>query len=127
MPRAGRHFAPAAVGFMLHPTKCWRTASMMVGRLIGWVLILVGIGMLTHDLLDWLSTKVWAPLVLGELWYSLAPGSLNMLQRIVEADIAPFLWDPVITTILFCWAFAVFIVLGLLVHHLFRERTSRSF
>jgi hypothetical protein len=37
------------------------------------------------------------------------------VQAVVQRYIHPFLWDPIIVTILFCWAFAVLMVVGLLI------------
>ena len=100
---------------------------MMVGRLVGWLLILAGIAVLVQDVMTSLDTRIWAPLALGQLWGNLDRTSLNFVQDLVVRYLSSFLWDPVITSLLFCWAFAVFIVLGLIVHHIFRERTSKSF
>ena len=37
---------------------------------------------------------------LGELWFKLDPGSLNLLQAVVERYIWPPLWDPAIASVL---------------------------
>jgi hypothetical protein len=98
----------------------------MVGRLIGWIIFLAGLSVLVRDVLVWIDTKRWAPLALGQLWFDLNRSSLNLVQAVVQRYIHPFLWDPIIVTILLCWAFVVLIVLGLLilaVSHI-RARTS---
>ena len=85
----------------------------MIARLIGWIIFLAGISVLVRDVLVWIDTKHWAPIALGQLWYDLNRSSLNLVQAIVQRYIHPFLWDPIIVTILLWWAFAVFMVLGL--------------
>jgi hypothetical protein len=87
----------------------------MIGRLIGWIIFLAGLSVLVRDLLVWFDTKHWAPIALGQLWFDLNRSSLNLFQAVVQRYIHPFLWDPIIVTILLCWAFAVLMVLGLLI------------
>jgi hypothetical protein len=87
----------------------------MIGRLIGWVFFLAGLAVLVRDVLVWIDTKRWVPIALGQLWFDLDRSSLNLVQAVVQRYIHPFLWDPIIVTILLCWAFAVLMVLGLVI------------
>jgi hypothetical protein len=89
-----------------------RGASMIVGRVIGWILFLAGAAVLVRDLLVWIDTKHWAPIALGQLWYDLNRSSLNLVQAVVQRYIHPFLWDPIIVNVLLSWAFAVLMFLG---------------
>jgi hypothetical protein len=98
---------------------------MIVGRLIGWVAFLAGAAVLVRDVLVWIDTKHWAPLALGQLWYDLNRSSLNLVQAVVQRYIHPFLWDPIIVSILLCWAFAVLMVFGALLLIVFRSRSPR--
>jgi hypothetical protein len=99
----------------------------MVGRLIGWIIFLAGLAVLVRDALVWLDTKRWAPIALGQLWYDLNRSSLNLVQAVVQRYLHPYLWDPIIVTILLCWAFAVLMVLGLLILALSgRRRQARA-
>jgi hypothetical protein len=87
----------------------------MIGRLIGWVVFLAGLAVLARDVFVWIDTKHWAPIALGQLWYDLNRSSLNLVQAVVQRYIHPYLWDPIIVTILLWWAFAALMVLGLLI------------
>jgi len=87
----------------------------MITRLIGWIIFLAGVSVLVRDVLVWIDTKRWAPMALGQLWYDLNRSSLNLVQAVVQRYIHPFLWDPVIVSILLCWAFAVLMVVGLVI------------
>ena len=98
---------------------------MIVGRLIGWVAFLAGAAVLVRDVLVWIDTKHWAPLALGQLWYDLNRSSLNLVQAVVQRYIHPFLWDPIIVSILLCWAFAVLMVFAALLLIVFRRRSPR--
>ena len=99
--------------------------SMIVGRVIGWMALLAGAAVLVRDLLVWIDTKHWAPIALGQLWYDLGRSSLNLVQAVTQRYIHPFLWDPIIVTILLWWAFAVLMVLGVLLHVVFRKSNAR--
>jgi hypothetical protein len=95
---------------------------MIVGRVIGWVLLLAGLVVLARDLLGWLDTGVFAPVALGQLWFDLSPGSLNLVQAVVQRYIHPALWEPGITSVLFLWASPFLLVLGMLLLVLCRRR-----
>src|ERR1700731_4100162 len=97
----------------------------MIGRLIGWVIFLTGLSVLVRDVLVCIHSKLWAPIPLGQLWFDFSRSSLNLVQAVVQRYIHPFLWDPIIVTILLCWAFAVLMVFGLLILLLSRKRTRR--
>ena|SRR5215471_1112614 len=94
----------------------------MIGRLIGWIFFLAGVSVLVRDVLVWIDTKHWAPIALGQLWYDFNRSSLNLVQAVVQRYVHPFLWDPIIVSILLCWAFAVLMVPGLLILALSRRR-----
>ena len=97
----------------------------MIGRLIGWIIFLAGLSVLVRDVLVWIDTKLWTPISLGQMWFDFSRSSLNLVQAVVQRYINPFLWDPIIVTILLCWAFAVFMVLGLLILALCGRRAPR--
>jgi hypothetical protein len=65
---------------------------------------------------------------LGELWFKLDVGSLNLVQAVVERYIWPPLWDPVIASVLQIPAALFFavpaVILAALCH--FRRRGSRA-
>ena len=98
---------------------------MIVGRVIGWIALLAGAAVFVRDLLVWVDTKHWAPIALGQLWYDLGRSSLNLVQAVTQRYIHPFLWDPIIVSILLSWAFVVLMVLGVLLLIVFRKRDAR--
>ena len=98
---------------------------MIVGRVIGWIVLLAGAAVLVRDGLVWVDTKHWAPIALGQLWYQLNRSSLNLVQAVVQRYIHPFLWDPIIVSVLLSWAFAVLMILGVLLLVLFRRRNAQ--
>jgi hypothetical protein len=60
------------------------------------------------------------------LWYQLNRSSLNLVQAVIQRYILPFLWDPIIVTVLLSWAFAVLMILGVLLLVVFRKRVRYS-
>ena len=98
----------------------------MIGRLIGWIIFLAGLSVLVRDVMVWIDTKDWAPIALGQLWFDLNRSSLNLVQAVVQRYIHPFLWDPIIVSVLLCWAFVVLMILGLLLLLAFRRRNARG-
>jgi len=97
-----------------------------VGCLIGGsIIFFAGVSVLAQDVLEWIVTDRWAPIALGQLWYKLNRSSLNLVQAVVQRYIHPFLWDPIIVSILLCWAFAVLMVFGALLLIVFRRRSPR--
>ena len=98
---------------------------MIVGRVIGWIVLLAGAAVLVRDGLVWIDTKHWAPIALGQLWYQLNRSSLNLVQAVVQRYIHPFLWDPIIVSLLLSRAFAVLMILGVLLLVLFRRRNAQ--
>lgn len=99
---------------------------MIVWRVIGWVMVLAGLSVLAHDVIAWHDTRIWAPVAFGQLWYELDRSSLNLVQAATQRYLPPLLWDPVIVSLLLCWAFAVLIALGAAILVLSRRTAQRS-
>lgn len=85
---------------------------MIVGRLIGAVILLVGLGVLVRDLLVLIDTGSWAPLSFGQWWLDFDRPGLAIARAGVERTLGPTVWDPVITSLLMLWASLTLIVLG---------------
>jgi len=81
----------------------------------GWLLLLAALAVAGWELLAPSETAGFALRPLGELWYRLSPGSLNLLQAIVERYIWPPLWDPAIVGVLRLPALLVFAVPALII------------
>lgn len=50
---------------------------------------------------------------LGAAWYGLSPDTLNLAQAVIQRNVHPYLWDPVVQWILLQPAWAVFLVISL--------------
>ncbi|MBO6825535.1 MAG: hypothetical protein JJ879_04990 [Sneathiella sp.] len=98
---------------------------MIVGRIIGWILFIIGLGLVGAELLASLQAGEWAPLFLGQLWFDLHSESLNLVQAVTQRYLLPFLWDPMITTLLLAPAWVTFLIPGIILTLLFRRRRNR--
>jgi hypothetical protein len=99
---------------------------MLVGRLIGWVFLLAALVVLGRDLIAWYDTGVLSPIVLGQLWFDLDRGSLNLAQAVVQRYVAAWLWDPVITALLLLWAVPVLALPGLALIYFCQQRNGHG-
>ena len=90
---------------------------MIVGRVIGWILVVAGIAILVRDIIAWIDTGTLAFIATGELWFTLNSFSLNFLRYLF-----PELWDPIFVSLLLWPAFLVVVVPGLILSYAFRRR-----
>jgi hypothetical protein len=98
---------------------------MVVGRVIGWLFLVAAVATLGWDLADAFGGEGWNSTALGLRWFQTHSPSLGfaqvVFQRFIPA-VGPWLWDPVIQTILLWPAWAVFGVPGIVLSFLFRRR-----
>ena len=99
---------------------------MVVGRIIGWLLLVCAVAVLGRDLLASISEGSLAVVSLGELWASISRSSLNTLQAGIERYVSVWLWDSVVFPMLHIWAFAYFLVPGLALVLLCRDREGHN-
>ena len=101
---------------------------VIVGRIVGWGLFLVGIAVLGYEVISGLIAPEYRVVALGELWFKIDAGSLNALQAGIQRYVAPWLWDSVMLPILQFPAWTVFAVPGAVFmigfHRLGRRRRS---
>ena len=61
-------------------------------------------------------------LSLGELWFNLSPGSLNLMQALIQRYVLPALWDPVMVWLLVQPVWLIFGVPGAVLYALGRRK-----
>ena len=93
-------------------------AFRLIGRWLGFLLLLAALLVLGHDLLGWRAEHVFAPIALGELWLEINRASLAAVRRALPAP----LWDPVTVAVLRLWAAPAFALPGLLLYWPSRKR-----
>jgi hypothetical protein len=97
----------------------------VIGRVLAWLFVALGLGVFAYDLWIFLDSGAVRLTALGQLWYWLDPGSLNLAQAVIERYIHPFLWDPIIINVLLAPASLVFLVIGIVLGLIFRRRKRR--
>ena len=85
---------------------------MLVGRLLGWIILILGLIVLGRDLMGWIDTHRFEPVTLGQLWVDADRRSLDFAEMMIRRFTTLALWDPVIATMLRLWATALLIVVG---------------
>ena len=95
---------------------------MSVCRAVGWILVLVALGAAAYEVMAAVNAGSWRMVALGEMWFKLHTPSLNGAQAGIQRYVAPWLWEPVITTILLWPGWLVFGIPGVLASVLCRKR-----
>ena len=97
-------------------------------RLIGLALIAIALVLLADDLasMDWSTVSGFAPAPLGELFYQAFPDVLNASQAFIQRYVWPYLWDPIIQTLLTWWDWLAIGAFGLLLATIARRPAIKT-
>ena len=99
---------------------------MLILRIIGYLLALAGLGFLIIDGARSIAAGELDLTALGKTWYDLDNASLNGAQALVQRYLWPYLWDPVIQTVLEWPTFAVALGLSVIFVVIGRPRRRRG-
>ncbi|MYE01312.1 MAG: hypothetical protein F4Y03_08520 [Alphaproteobacteria bacterium] len=80
---------------------------MIVCRLVALLFACGALIALGGDVWQAAASGEWQPQALGQVWFQLDAGSLNLLQAVVQRYLHPWLWDPVIVQVLLWPAWVV--------------------
>lgn len=92
------------------------------------IFLLIGLGLAAWDFLVPVDAETFRFRLAGEIWYKAHPGSLNLLQAVVERYVSPKLWDPGLVWILFqpaAWLAISLAILSLIPALLLSRRLRR--
>lgn len=64
------------------------------------------------EIAAWRADGVWRLLALGEVWFRLDVGSLNLVQAVIQRYLYPAIWDPGVVTVLLWPAWPCFAAIG---------------
>ena len=98
---------------------------MVIGRMLGRILFALAFMAMGAEIVRSLEAGAWAPIALGEFWFRIDVGSLNLAQAGIQRNIHPDLWDPVLVTVLQWPGWLAPTILASLLLLLFRRRGGR--
>ena len=95
----------------------------MLLRLLGvWLLLLAMVAAVVDATKSLAGGGAWVVTPMGEQWQALSPETLKGAKEAIETHAGPFLWDPVMTTILDAPTWVVFGILGVFLYWLGQKR-----
>lgn len=94
----------------------------LISRFLGFWLFAAALVSLVHDGARSIAASSLVVTSLGELWFSISPPSLNLTQAVIERYLHPFLWDPLLVSILQAPAAVVLMAVALLFALIGRRR-----
>ena len=95
-------------------------------RFIGYGFIILALAALGYEAAQALANDGWQIFTLGELWFKLDAQSINISQSSIQRYISPWVWEPMITSILLCPCWSIFGGLGLILIWLGRQSLRRK-
>ncbi|MDF1721173.1 MAG: hypothetical protein P1U65_10905 [Minwuia sp.] len=98
---------------------------MIFFRLLGYLLLFLAIAALGAEILTSVQAGEWIVLTAGDVWAEIDRESIGLVQVGLERYVHPFLFDPLLLTVLLWPAWAVAGVPALLILVLARRRRQR--
>ncbi len=91
-------------------------------RVIGYWLVAIALVAAVVDGSRSIAAAAWSAVPIGQYWYDLSPATLDGAQTAVQRSVGPWLWDPIVMTVIQQPVWAVAAPLGLLLIWLGRKR-----
>jgi hypothetical protein len=98
---------------------------MVLGRILGWLLILAAFAVAASEAYAWLDQGSYHITAAGELWYRLSPKTFTLLEPAVQRHLYAPLWDYVFRPFFLLPAWLVLGVLGILFLLIFRRHPRK--
>ncbi|MDF1733553.1 MAG: hypothetical protein P1U49_18775 [Minwuia sp.] len=98
---------------------------MILLRIIGYLLLFLAIAALGAEILMSVQAGEWVSLAVGDVWAQIDRESIGLVQVGLERYVHPYLFDPILLTILLWPSWLVAGVPALLILLLARRRRQR--
>lgn len=98
---------------------------MILVRIFGYLLLFLALAALGAEILTSVQAGEWISLTVGDVWAMVDRESIGLVQVGLERYVHPFLFDPLLLTLLLWPAWAVAGVPALLILLLARRRRQR--
>ena len=99
---------------------------MKVGKLIGWVLLACAFGFAAAETAAQGMAKQYGIMSAYTVLHTLIPGELIQTKIIIQKNLHPLLWDPIIRAILWLPGWLTFGLPGIFLAWKYRERRDAS-
>ena len=93
---------------------------------IGWFMLAMGIATLGYDLVKSLASGSFSLSDTGSIWHAFHSESLQILEPALARHIHPYLWDPIILSLLLSPISLVLAILGFILLMLTRKKSRKS-
>jgi hypothetical protein len=102
----------------------WYGSNMrMLLRIVGvWLLLVAMVAAVVDATKSLAGGGAWVVTPMGQQWQALSPKTFDDARAAVGSHVSPFLWDPILTTILGAPTWVVFGILGVLLYWLGQKR-----
>ncbi len=101
-------------------------AIRFIFRLASVLVLAAGVIMAVLDATRSIAASELVLTPLGQSWFAVSPGTLNLTQAIIQRHLAPQIWDPAMIWVLTMPGFAVMAVLAFLLYLPGRRWRSRK-
>lgn len=98
---------------------------MILLRIIGYLLLFLAIAALGAEILMSVQAGEWVALAVGDVWAEIDRNSISLVQAGLERHVHPYLFDPILLTILLWRAWLVAGIPALVILLLARRRRQR--
>ena len=98
---------------------------MILLRIIGYLLLFLAIAALGAEILMSVQAGEWVSLAVGDVWAEVDRESIGLVQVGLERYVHPYLFDPILLTVLLWTAWLVAGVPALVILLLARRRRQR--
>jgi len=95
-------------------------------RLIGLVFLAIALVAAISDGSKSIAQSGYVATPIGQIWFEVSPESLNTAQAAIQRHVLPFLWDPIVQTVLTWPVWSVALPLGLFLLWLGSRRRRRA-
>ena len=96
--------------------RCVLALIRFLFRLASLLVLAVAVIMAVLDATRSIAASELVLTPLGQSWFSVSPGTLNLAQAVIQRHLAPQIWDPFMIWVLTMPGFAVMAVLSFLLY-----------
>jgi hypothetical protein len=72
----------------------------IIGRIASWLFLALAVVAAGAEAVGSLQAGEWQPMAMGQVWYDLDRGSINLMQAVTQRYLHPAIWDPVVIEVL---------------------------